>query len=123
MKFAKSMTAAAAVVLAVGLAGPAFADSGSGSSGGSGSGSGSSGQSDTDQMFMQALNKKGIHMTARDALSLAHATCSTLRQGSSFSGALVHVKNNSKLSSNDAVVFGDYAVYAYCREYMPKKGQ
>lgn len=118
MKFTRTMTAAAALAVAVGMAGPAFADSGSGSSGG-----GSSAQSDTDQMFLQALNKKGIHMTARDALSLAHATCSTLRQGGTVNGALMHVKNNSKLSANDSVAFGDYAIYAYCREYMPKKGQ
>jgi hypothetical protein len=61
-------------------------------------------------------------MTDRDALGLAHATCTGLQQGGNINGALMHIKNNSKLSNDDAMTFGGYAIYAYCHQYMPKKG-
>jgi hypothetical protein len=99
--------AVAAAALATGLAAPVFADSGTGS--------------DTDQTFLQALNSKGIHMTDRDALNLAHSTCAGLQQGGNINGALMHIKNNSNLSNNDAVTFGGFAIYSYCRGFMPKK--
>jgi hypothetical protein len=125
MKFTKSVTMIAAVAMAISLAAPAFADSGSSTSGSSssgGSGSSSGGGSGIDQQFLQALNSKGIHMTSSDALSLAHSTCAGLQQGGNVNAALAHIKSNSKLSDSDAMTFGGFAIYAYCRQYMPKKG-
>ena len=114
MKFTKTLTATAAIAMAIGMAAPATADSGSSSGS-------SSSSSDTDQAFLQALKSKGIHMTDKSAVSLAHSTCAGLQQGGNINGALVHVKNVSKLSDKDATTFGGFAIYAYCRQYMPKQ--
>jgi hypothetical protein len=118
MKLTQTVTTiTAAVAMAIGLAAPALADTGN-NSGSSSSGGGAT----TDQQFLQALKNKGIHMTDSAALSLAHSTCAGLAQGGDVNAALMHVKSSSSLSDSDAMTFGGYAVYAYCRQYMPKKG-
>lgn len=124
MKFTKSMTAAAALALAIGMAAPAFADSGTGTGTGSSSsgGSHSSGAPTIDQQFLQGIKSKGIHMADRQAVSLAHSTCSVLKNGGTVNDALANIKKGSTLSDKDAMTFGGIALYAYCRQYMPKNG-
>lgn len=119
MKLTQTVTTiTAAVAMALGVAAPALADTGSNSGSSSSGGAGAT----TDQQFLQALKTKGIHMTDSAALSLAHSTCAGLAQGGDINAALMHVKSSASLSDNDAMTFGGYAVYAYCRQYMPKKG-
>jgi len=98
----KVAAAALCVPLAIGLAGPASADSA------------------TDEQFLQALKAKGIKMSDGKALSLAHSTCTGLQQGGTVDAALKHVKQGSGLNATDATAFAGYAVYSYCRQYMPK---
>jgi len=80
-----------------------------------------SADSAADQQFLQALKVKGIDIGDGKAVSLAHSTCSSLKQGSTVNAALKHVAQSSGLAGSDASTFTSYAIYAYCRNYMPKR--
>lgn len=96
--------AAVAVAMAIGMASPAFADP----------------ANSTDQQFLQAVKTKGVHIADSTALRLAKSTCLVLQQGGTLEDALAHIKSGSNLSDKDAMTFGGYAVYSYCRQYLPK---
>ena len=74
----------------------------------------------TDQLFIKALNDKGIHMAHDGAVTLAHSTCSQLEQGGSLRDTLFNIKNSSALSDGNTVVFDGIAVYVYCQQYFPE---
>ena len=107
MKLNKSATVFAALAvalqLATAVAAPASADSAS------------------DEQFLQALKVKGIDIGDGKAVSLAHSTCSSLKQGGTFNSALKHVAESSGLPGSEASTFTSYSIYVYCRNYMPKK--
>ena len=104
-KFTVAVPAAAiAVAMAIGVATPAVADP----------------ANSTDQQFLQAVKTKGVHIADSTALRLAKSTCLVLQQGGSIEDALAHIKSGSNLSDKDAMTFGSYAVYSYCRQYLPK---
>lgn len=109
MKLNKPTTVFAAVAVALqiatAVASPASADSAN------------------DEQFLQALKGKGISMGDNKALSLAHTTCSGLKSGGTINAALKHVAQATGLNTADSTTFASYAIFVYCRQYMPKQGR
>lgn len=97
----------AAVVIALGtataLAAPASADS------------------QLDQQFLSAVHDKGVAVKSDQwALDLAHSTCDLLNNGGTVNDALRMLTKTGSWSVSKATDFGGLAVYAYCKDKLPK---
>ena len=76
-----------------------------------------------DQAFLKALKDKGVTVKSDQyALDLAHATCDLLNNGGSVNDALKMIVTKTKWSTEKSTNFGGLAVYAYCKDKLPKAG-
>jgi hypothetical protein len=73
-----------------------------------------------DQMFLKGLKDKGVAVDDTKALNLAHSTCDLLNDGGSVNDALQLISKKTKWSIQKSADFGGLAVYAYCRDKLPK---
>lgn len=74
-----------------------------------------------DQTFLQTLKEKGVRVKSGvNSIAVAHSTCDLLAGGATTTEALKKVKSATGLSAQDSVTFGGLAVYAYCKQYLPK---
>jgi uncharacterized protein DUF732 len=75
-----------------------------------------------DQAFLKGLKDKGVVVADDKALALAHATCDLLDAGGTVNDALSSISKKTKWSIQKSADFGGLAVYAYCRDKLPKSG-
>lgn len=73
-----------------------------------------------DDVFTKAVRDKGLRITAKDAIDLAHSTCDVLARGGDVEAALHHVKNATEWTKiDDITTFGSLAVQGYCPGLNP----
>jgi hypothetical protein len=93
--------AAAGIVLATGMAAPAYAD-------------------ETDSIFISVLDEEGIPYTsASDAILVAKGVCVYLTEGSSFEDVLQQVMEESGLGVEQSGFFVGAATASYCPSESP----
>lgn len=93
---------AASAFLAIGLAGPAYAD-------------------DVDDIFISVLDDEGIPYTSPgDAITVANQVCSFIAGGNSLLDAVDAVMDDSGLGVEDSGFFVGAATQSYCPKYAPE---
>jgi hypothetical protein len=99
-KFAFSAVAAG-IVLATGMAAPAYAD-------------------ETDSIFISVLDEEGVPYTkASDAILVAKGVCVYLTEGSSLEDVTLQVMEESGLGVEQSGFFVGAATAAYCPDENP----
>ena len=92
---------AAGVVLATGMAAPAYAD-------------------ETDSIFISVLDEEGIPNTkASDAILVAKGVCVVVSEGSTLEEATLQVMEESGLGVEQSGFFVGAATAAYCPDLNP----
>jgi hypothetical protein len=74
-----------------------------------------------DQVFAKAVREKGLRISEKDAIDVAHSTCDLLKRGGAVYQALEHVKNATGWTNEkDITTLGQLSVQAYCPAALPK---
>jgi hypothetical protein len=73
-----------------------------------------------DDVFTKAVRDKGLRITAKEAITLAHSTCDVLARGGDVESALRHIQNATEWKKVDDIsTFGSLAVQGYCPGLNP----